>query len=223
MLGVQSGRGHRVQREPHNRGVCSSPRSLWDRLGGLRVALQPLRSCSLTPTRMQSSPRGGGRPAAPPGADVGAGLAPESRAGPRGPHVVSPLPSSSPSDGQALSKESLGHALPLSSLEKARGAQLDCSGERPGGCGLRAEAEASRGAQHTLSSWPRRGRARGKAGGGWEGRGGRRRGLPWGRAAGPLGPGGAPVACGEAGGWQPAESVRRLGESCALLKTLTLR
>ncbi|XP_042796696.1 long-chain-fatty-acid--CoA ligase ACSBG1 isoform X1 [Panthera leo] len=38
---------------------------------------------------------------------------------------------SSPSDGQALSKESLGHALPLSSPspEKARGAQLDCSGE----------------------------------------------------------------------------------------------
>ncbi|XP_045304484.1 long-chain-fatty-acid--CoA ligase ACSBG1 isoform X2 [Leopardus geoffroyi] len=36
---------------------------------------------------------------------------------------------SSPSDGQALSKESLGHALPLSSLEKARGAQLDCSEE----------------------------------------------------------------------------------------------
>ncbi|GAB5572082.1 long-chain-fatty-acid--CoA ligase ACSBG1 isoform X2 [Prionailurus iriomotensis] len=36
---------------------------------------------------------------------------------------------SSPSDGQALSKESLGHAHPLSSLEKARGAQLDCSEE----------------------------------------------------------------------------------------------
>ncbi|XP_026924115.2 long-chain-fatty-acid--CoA ligase ACSBG1 isoform X3 [Acinonyx jubatus] len=36
---------------------------------------------------------------------------------------------SSPSDGQTLSKESLGHALPLSSLEKARGAQLDCSEE----------------------------------------------------------------------------------------------
>ncbi|XP_019316042.2 long-chain-fatty-acid--CoA ligase ACSBG1 isoform X1 [Panthera pardus] len=38
---------------------------------------------------------------------------------------------SSPSDGQALSKESLSHALPLSSPspEKARGAQLDCSEE----------------------------------------------------------------------------------------------
>uniref|UniRef100_A0A667G995 Long-chain-fatty-acid--CoA ligase ACSBG1 n=1 Tax=Lynx canadensis TaxID=61383 RepID=A0A667G995_LYNCA len=36
---------------------------------------------------------------------------------------------SCPSDGQALSKESLGRALPLSSLEKARGAQLDRSEE----------------------------------------------------------------------------------------------
>lgn len=202
MLGVLFGRGHRVQREPHNRGVCSSPRSLWDRLGGLRVALQLPRSCSLTPTRTQSSPRGGERPAAPPGADVGAGLAPESRARPRGSHVVSPLPSSSPSDGQALSKESLGHALPLSSLEKARGPQLDCSGERPGGCGLRAEAEASRGPS---TPFPR-----GRVGAEREGRQG-----VVGRAA--AGGGGASPGAGPPGRWDPVEplwpAVRPVGGS----------
>ena len=172
--------------------MCSSPRSLWDRLGGLRVALQLPRSCSLTPTRTQSSPRGGERPAAPPGADVGAGLAPESRARPRGSHVVSPLPSSSPSDGQALSKESLGHALPLSSLEKARGPQLDCSGERPGGCGLRAGAEASRGPS---TPFPR-----GRVGAEREGRQG-----VVGRAA--AGGGGASPGAGPPGRWDPVEPL----------------